>query len=477
MGWANASLFAGWREKRGLRFAFAWHVVSTAIALLIAVALVVLEPFNLDQGLAERGRDLFYKVAAFAYPVEKSPKSIVITVDDTFLLSRDESWPMTYRMHAYILDEIASRKPKAIFIDLPFVSERPDETFGELIGTLRGIAQTTPVYIAAAPSVEAIRPATPSIIELVATEPNIHLVDITAGKSLGVGDAYPIAARGDLAPAAVRLYRDLYPSYPPVEQRSPGDEIDPWWATPKDPFNCRGAVIERDCAYLGQGVVRRLLFLMISGFLPEPPGVEDTTLVRVPYTPSIRAADLFKGDVFPQVTERTQGAVVFYGADVLLTGDRQESPIQGSVPGVYAHAMVFDNLVAFRGRYISAAPPFGLGSKGHTVLLLFMMAVLVVIGRLLATLWRPNLLLQPHLRGALFTVLDGAVLVVAGLSVALFEFGVMHIGPLAWATVFAAAMTGNLLASRPLASRAMVLVLRREQTARRSKRRKPRWRR
>jgi CHASE2 domain-containing sensor protein len=471
---------AGWLARRGgvagHRFAVTWHVVSTFIGLALALALVVLEPFNLDQGLAERGRDLFYKVAAFAYPSERSPRTAVVTIDQEFLRSTNQTWPMTYSTHAYVLDEIASHKPAAIFIDMPFMAKRTDPTFDQLIAKLERIADRTPIYIAAAPGVEGVRPAVPEILRLVDTHLKAHLVDITSGDSLGVGDAYPISPRDGFTPAAVRIYDDLHPDAP-VHIRSPDDEIDPWWALPTDHFNCRGTAMETDCAQLGQGVVRRLAYLTVSGFLPEPHGVDDRALVKVPYAPSIRAVDLFKGDASKEIRPRLAGAVVFYGADVVLSSDRQESPIQGALPGVYVHAMVYDNLVVFRGRYMSTSPPAGLGQKSHMALILLGMTILVILARLIASVISPRLMLQPHLRGAWFGVLDAAVLIGAGVWVAVYEFSVLHVGPGAWATAFAAALTGNLLATRPLAGVATIALLRRERTARLAHRRKPRWRR
>jgi CHASE2 domain-containing sensor protein len=456
------------RWRAGVRFALAWHAMSMLIAFGVACLLLLLEPFDLDRGIAERGRDAFYKIAAFGYPERRSPKTLVVQLDEQFLRQAGQAWPVPYGVHAGTLQLLAARRPRAIFVDFLFVDARPDPELDLLITTIERVSEHTPIYLAAAPSAVIGRPARPEIQSLVERAPGVHFVSIVHGRDMGAGYAYRIAPDADgLAPAAVRLYHDLCSVPRACTVDSAESEMDVWWAAPRrDSFNCRGEVVAA-CERLPGGVITRTLSLLsgvFSGVLP--PSWRPVDPVPVAYAPTIGLSDLLNASVQEQVRERIEGATIFYGSSLAFTGDVDDSPVHGQINGISTHAMAYDNLHALGGHFITDRAPFGWGFKGHLVFLSALLAALCLAGRGYATLRWPQRRLRPHRKHRFFGAIDAGVLMAGAVVIAIIEFNFAHVGPTAWAPVLVAAAAGDLLSARPLSAASLIWLMRRARTAR-----------
>src|ERR1700730_4524243 len=104
---------------------------------------------------------------------------------------------------------------------------------------------------------------------------------------------------------------------------------------------------------------------------PEQPDVRRRLLTRLrhgplevkeecAYTNTISVAHPLR-TFDPQVEQVIRGKAVFYGASFLAAGDRVVSPTYQDLPGVYLHAMAYDNLVSFGEAYKRAGRPAGAG--------------------------------------------------------------------------------------------------------------------
>jgi hypothetical protein len=67
--------------------------------------------------------------------------------------------------------------------------------------------------------------------------------------------------------------------------------------------------------------------------------------------------------------EALAGKTVFYGGAFYLTSDRVTSPVYEELPGVYLHAMAYDNLVTFGPDYKRADRDFPSLSRAVDALL------------------------------------------------------------------------------------------------------------
>jgi CHASE2 domain-containing sensor protein len=482
----GSTSFKQWlKEPRwppGLRYALAWHAASTFAGFVVAAVLLIIQPFELDRGLGDRGRDAFYKVASFAYPEGRSPKSIVVELDQRFLDAEHRTWPVSLGVHGDVLDAINSHQPRAIFIDFAFIDQRNDPELGYFLDTVRRIAETTPIYFAAAPSSMAPKVARPEIAALQST-PNITFVSVALPEEEPPASTYRIEDDHDhRTPAAVRLYQDLCATPGACVLPERRADMDIWWAVHRNrgpnrrAFNCRGDDLIHMCDHLPHGVVQRglsMTALVLRGIVGPP-----IDPVPMAYTPVISVSDLLNGNSVRVWEPQMQGAVVFYGGSIGFVGDTVDNPVNGPTTGVQRHAMAFDNLVALEGAYVQSRPPFGWGFKGHTIVLCGLLALASLLVRAAITLRRANLRLQPHLREHIFAWFDAATFVIGALAIAVFEFGVIHVGPSAWAPVLVAALAGDFLSKRPMVRVLLVTALgRRGATQPKKEKKRPRWRR
>jgi hypothetical protein len=446
------------------------------MATMFASTIVILEPFHLNEGLADRGRELFYSVAAFGYPKAKiSPKAIVVTLSDRSLKGRP--WPPNEAFQATALQEIADRNPKAIFVDMAMIDDRkdPDHTF--FMNTIKDITKTVPIYLAAAPGRTAVSGALPDLVELARTDKNFSLVSVQLGRRIGSEYAYNLSNRTKLRPAAVALYEDLNPHSPALRKHSAEEQMDVWWGVPRNSILCKDESISHACAMTQQGVVGRLFSLLAIGILPVFPDQENLSKLDIPYAPTFDIRDIEDGDAASVVDPLVKGAVVFYGGDFDLASDHIQTPLQDSVAGIHIHAMAYDNLVTMEGRFIGDRPPLGMSERQHTLLLIVILAAATLAGRWIATTVKPRLALQPHLREEQFRRLDASILAAVAVTISVFEFEVLRVGPGIWASVLVAAVSGDLLATRGLAGLVLIRCLGRQHTAKMAVRTKRRWRR
>lgn len=454
------------RLAPGIRFSLAWHGLGALFGFMIAVLLLVFDPFDLDRGIAERGRDAFYEVAAFAYPEERSTPEMVVMLDDAYLQTSASAWPPQYSVHANAIETIASRQPRAIMLDFLFLDQRDDPSIGFLVETLRRVSDTVPIYLAAPPKSVLGRHARAEIENLVAETKNIRFVSVGVGRDLGAGLSYPLISEDrELRPTAVALYEDLC--------RVPGEcridkadaEMDIWWAVPRrDKFNCRGEMA-KTCARLPAGPIERAFSVatgVLGAMLPED--WRPLNPAPIPYAPTIGLSDLFNSNVSELVGQRLRGAVVFYGSNLAFAVDTEMTPAQGRIASVHAHAMAYDNLHVLDGNYIKARAPFGFDGKLHLALLIFLLALAAFVVRIVVSIKRPSLMARPHRREKFFGSLDGAVFLTGAAMIAIAEFSFLHIGPYAWAPVLAAAAAGDFLSSRNLTGRALLLLLGRKRS-------------
>lgn len=442
------------RLPPGVDLSLLWHVFKIGAATLVAAVLLLMDPFDLDRGVSERARSFFYKAAAFAYPEQDSPRTLVVLLDDNYLEARQLSWPLSYAAHAGIIDQIASGDPQAIFIDFTFIDERNDAASRDLlVRTLRRAAETTRIYIASGKRDADSPDAEPDIQALVDSEPNIDFVSIDTGSDLGDGAGYVVAQREHFPrPAAVALFEDLCADPGTCDIANNAPEMDIWWAVRREgDFNCRGH--EAECARIRQGLPARVGSLLLSGLGDfVPPSWRALDPVRVPYAPTVPVSALLNGANADDLAPRLRGAVVIYGARLDYLNDVEVSPVHGLLPAAQAHAMAYDNLHVMKDRYIKAPPPFDWARKWHMVRLTALLALAALVLRAMLTLFVVAVRKDPDRKTKWFNLGDGVIFVIGAILIAYIEFDWQRIGPIMWAPVLVAVAAGNVLAEVPWAS-------------------------
>lgn len=417
-----------------------WASALKEVGLIsfFAIMATLISPFDLATITDQASRDVFYRAWSVAYPSENRPKIGVILVSDSDL--NGGSWPTPYAKHAIALDKLRQFKPRAIVIDVPFLEERNDETIVDLIEQLREYHSSGVTIFLAGASQKPDDPQTvrSDLLQLV-NDGKMILVDIRVGDISGRLPTYRLkASDGRLVPASVAVFQHECNAGRAIgcAKTAERNNFEVWWGAPPFVGNCEGV----DCGSISSNPVMRLASLgaqSILGNLANWIGLSEADPIEIPYHPTISWSQLTLGTVSPQLTEAFTDAVVFYGAHISLVPDIHFNPVYGKgesrlIPGVFYHAMAYDNLVTLEGNVIFPANSSS-SSTLHTVVIILLLCLGGLFVRLIfadpVTLFLANV----------------AAWIIIGAFVAWFEFSILHSGPGNWLGAILAVGFGRLI--------------------------------
>ena len=294
--------------------------------------------------------------------------------DTTVVLFREENlralgtqYPVPYEVHALVLDALAAYRPRAVFVDFAFIDRRPEDS-------VEGLARS----ICALQSAGSDASGEPVRVFLAAPKGEKNVLEELLGKC--ARRASPDMDEG-VGASGVLTYSngsgagtEFIPSaaYALAEGRTPMDAakeapLEIIWGKGIDRLNPKWMKCDKPS-----------LLESIWATLTRGPMA---TKLACPYTRTISAAHLLNdagndADIRDALENRT----VLYGAAFRLTGDRVDSPVYAELPGVYLHAMAYDNLVTF-GRDYKRAERRGIKVRLLDSVLLLLSAMLLVSDR------------------------------------------------------------------------------------------------
>jgi len=346
--------------------------------LLASVALVVLNfhPFGSAHLRRHFSQDLIYAWfgdAEWLHPRPlktaaggAAPRAVVMLVDDAALALRGAHWPVPVAFHAQLLNELEVLRPRAVMLDFLLLDRAPSADVCALLvaaGQLR--TEGIPVYLA------------------VTRQHDLSLLDDSncadgAGKPLRAGQVltavsvrrqvdegdfvsrrYPFeqpleageqtggqGATG-LTSAAVRIYCDTVAAPGQcaadlTRGHSPDAGFDLAWSPRGDPFNRRWS--QADCG----PTLPSLRAMVDRAMLPRETGCPPiaTLFASALLSP---AADSALGIGNDELFDLVEGSIVFVGGNFRASGDLITTPMHTLLPGVYYHAVAFENLLIFDG--------------------------------------------------------------------------------------------------------------------------------
>jgi CHASE2 domain-containing sensor protein len=409
-----------WCRRLGFPATPATHHQRTKIFVVVVVNVVLfLIGLPTYHGALERyGEEIFALLMPYGRANEGSRRhTTVVLFRDADL--RSERWPVQYGTHRNILEQIRLAGPRALMIDLLFVDPRPDPTLRELARELEIYNQEgIPVFLA-----ESVHPGEDTLGDL---SPHVQLVAVPRFVDEARHNLYPlfrcVAATPDRthcvtwrSTAATALYAALCPK--------------------GGPDFCGGSPLTIGSAHHGE----MMTLTWGRKVLPDPwttaafacsPSARFWEL-DCPFTPTVSVTQLREEPA--AAAGRIRDRVVFYGAYVSANYDLIRPLAQVPLPGVYAHAMAFDNLLTYGGHYKREAPVFLSLPHFTLVHVIHLLIVLTVpLAFLFPTLdWlrsRPGP--RPKVAAGLVCLAASTVYVVA---IAVYEFTRLDIVPAHWA--------------------------------------------
>jgi len=285
--------------------------------------------------------------------------------DTTVLLFREENlrefrthYPVPYRIHAQVIEALATYQPRAVFIDFVFVDAREGDQVEELAQSLCALHEAGTKVFLAAPVKAVLGETVRSELLQCAKRASPHM-DKEQGVSGVLTYANGAWDEKDFLPSAAFAVAADKIGIDPLHAES----LEIIWGKGVAPLNRKWMKCEDPT----------LLEVFEATLFHGPLA----TKLACPYTRTLSVNHLLNSTGDQDVGNALTGKTVFYGAGFRMTGDRVNSPVYAEMPGVYLHAMAYDNLDTFRSHY-KRSERHGLLARGLDAVLLFIAALLLV---------------------------------------------------------------------------------------------------
>ena len=314
----------------------------------------------------------------------------VLTYDQQFLRETGSAWPITYGQHAdWILRivEAAATRPKAIFLDVTFTQKRDDPSVDQLLAGLCKAKNEygVDIYLAALASTKDGQLHVRDDLEQGVKEDCFKLVSVNYSPDpidrlswdypmqshVGVNgwvSGLPNTDAPVLNSAALAIANGSATLHMPNDDESMALV---WGVITDQPFENKPDLFGY-CRYGDKS-----MFRLVPGVIRGVFNGEDSRPI-CPYNLTYSVAQLA---TLPeeQLVQSLKDRYVLIGAVVPGHNDLIDSPVHGTIPGVFLHAMALDNLLTFGSNYKRSTnwdfpPSFELFTAG----LLSVLIVLIV---------------------------------------------------------------------------------------------------
>ena len=336
---------------------------------IVGVALFMFHGISLH--LTPWSQAIVNGLVKYGYPTKGQTDTTVVLFREENLAELGETFPVSYARHAEVLEALSVYQPRAVFVDFAFIDARGAEDLDRL---RRAICELNaggrvPVYLAA-PAPPAGKPegtqinapllecAEPANAQMDAERGVSGVLTYTNGSGSGRFRWSPAFAmydaRARVEPGPRFLSHDTQP-------------MEIIWGNLASPLN------ESWMHCSSEGALRHLYHV-----LRENPLAAKRTC---PHTNTISVLHLL-GPYNEGVQRVVKDKAIFYGGDFQMVGDRVISPVYDDLPGVYLHAMAYDNLVTFGAAYKRADHHgLSLSSLVNGLLLLFTVVLLLLVDK------------------------------------------------------------------------------------------------
>jgi len=327
------------------------------ILVLFLLACLVREVANLDKLLGNASQIVAAHLVTPNYMQRRSAqwppggevgKPLVVLLREADLAALGYAYPPPYDLHADLLRRLAEEGAQSIFIDFSFKDDRGDReamaVLEEQIDALASRQPPLPVFLGV------FGPASADV-DCWGVVPGLakHFQEPPVG---GCRLARGSEARGRLVPVnisldwpgedGVVLYRDHGADCEKPE--CPQGPYSPAYALLSEPQRAAapGAMeivwVAAHSRPQDEACVRGLGRLFADGL--------EAARLRCTLIDVITVTELFDMDDAER-RRRVEGRAIFYGGNLELSGDQWPVAVHGELPGVFVHAMAYDNLMTY----------------------------------------------------------------------------------------------------------------------------------
>jgi CHASE2 domain-containing sensor protein len=317
-------------------------------ALFLLVGLVVLNFHGISFDLTPWSQVMINEIVDRIHPDPNLQDVAVILFQEKNLRELGAGYPVSYDVQAEVLDAIASYRPRSVFIDFVFVDDRGDsKRLRDSVCKLSKVVEGR-LYLAApldrdglATMAEKFDGCVNFATALVESDSGVSGVLTYCSGSSDLRECKPPkdGSGAFLDSPAFAMARDRVAGIPPAA----AERMEILWPSGTTRLNRKWMKCSQLESTKARAAVRARVFARIRH---HPLEVKEDC----PYTNTVSVAHLL-GTFDSDVEGAIRGKAVFYGAAFDASGDRVASPTYHDLPGVYLHAMAYDNLVWLDGHY------------------------------------------------------------------------------------------------------------------------------
>jgi hypothetical protein len=345
-------------------------VFRLGVLVLIGAALFVFH--GIHYYLSPWSQAVINGIVKYTYQQKGQAETTVVLFREDNLASLKESYPVPYGRHAMILEAIAAYQPRAIFMDFVFLDERPGiDDLRQAICDLRDAK--IPVYLAVLAPMR--RPVeSPNALAEAKPKPWVFECAMQASARMA-----PVEGASGVLTYAHGLWFEKNRDGRWLEEnhkdKGKDEQAVEKMFVPTPAFAMASERLKQDPVDVqdmeiiwGNGVAKLNEHWMSAcsrsgSWLSHLVGIFSnnpwkSVKLQCPYTRTVTVGQLLLSSGDHELADAIRGSAVFYGAAFKLSGDRVASPVFEELPGVYLHAMAYDNLVTLRGDYKRAERQF-----------------------------------------------------------------------------------------------------------------------
>jgi len=321
----------------------------------------------------------------YGYGMEGQKETSVVLFREEHLTELGESFPVSYDRHAEVLEALASYQPRAVFVDFAFVDNRPGRDVTPLADAICALHESGTAVFLAVPRPSSSKGGGYKLrdgFDPRCFTPVTAAVNGEDGASgvltYGTG-AWATANPGKNERCCTYVWSPAFAMYDARRSAVMGTLLDPM-ATPRMEiiWGHRPSALNAkwmNCGARGAGALASRLWRHAKRLIASEPPLEKAVC---PQTDTITVRHLL-GPVDADVRRAITGKAVFYGGSFAMAETRVASPVYDDLPGVYLHAMAYDNLVTFGDDYKRADRAGLTSSTAVNGLLLMFTALLVLV--------------------------------------------------------------------------------------------------
>jgi hypothetical protein len=364
-------------------------LLTTGIAIVLGVFQEMADPFGLDSYTDRISSDIYATITAPLYGqktqlqldgVDYASRAgqaeiIVLLIDDAYLESSGQHWPIAPKKYKRILRKLAGAGTGAVFVDIYFNQNSPDKqaAVADLFNYAARLEQrstTTMVFAGRLqdPWPEAMGvPAPHAALAQMFSEPNFYALQQTTTDGqihdTAAWRLYQIWCRQHSARCDQAALTDF-----------PDDDMYLHWGyTPNRMMTEVSDFQAQQCIPQSEHLIDSLLrsarimaWNLVKGF-------NDQRIAPCPYHTQLKLP-LFNDLSAAELKQLLAGKTVILGTELSLYPDYQLSPLHGYLPGAFWHATALDNLIEFSSNYIKS--PEGTASDYSDPVALALMFIL-----------------------------------------------------------------------------------------------------